>query len=681
MASTETFAFRHYGCANQSSHEALSFMALRSRCCIYLLAVLLSLSASAQDGSPVITLRPTDQGHVFDGLGAVSAGASSRLLIDYPEKQRNEILDYLFKPGYGASLQHLKVEIGADVNSTDGSEPSHMRSATDHDYNRGYEWWLMKEAKKRNPKIILDALPWGAPGWIGEGHLYSQQMADYVVDFLLAAKRVHGLDIDYVGIWNERMYDGEYVKALAASIRKAGLKTRIVCCDSTPYTTHGMWGILNGMKQDPGLARAIDAVGVHYPWEKHEATPADAWSYGKPLWSSEDQPNPGGGPFVGRAWNEGGRILAKRYNVNYLDLHLTKTEIWSPITSYYENLAAPHSGLMYANTPWSGTYEVQSTIWVTAHTTQFAQPGWQYMDNASGKLSAGGSYVSLRSPSKTQWSTVVETVDAKQSQTIEFSLEGSLGTQMVHVWQTDASHSLEKVADIAVHDGRFRYTFAPNALYTVTNTTGQGRGEAQPPAPAAFPFPYSDNFDQIAEGHTPKFLSDQDGAFEAHACRGRKGRCLEQMIVQKPTPWAPLPNPFTMTGDDARKDYTLSADVNIPAFGAATVMGRIESADVFQDRSAPYPAGYVLQLHADGNWELLSTAFKKSAKQLASGTEAPLANTWHHVQLVFHGNEITAMVDGKQLAKVVDTQHTHGMFAVGSDWSRVQFDNLSVEAQ
>jgi hypothetical protein len=36
----------------------------------------------------------------FDGIGAVSAGASSRLLIDYPEPQRSQILDYLFKPDY-----------------------------------------------------------------------------------------------------------------------------------------------------------------------------------------------------------------------------------------------------------------------------------------------------------------------------------------------------------------------------------------------------------------------------------------------------------------------------------------------------------------------------------------------------------------------------------------------------
>src|SRR3974377_1875267 len=125
----------------------------------------------------VIRIDANAPGRTFEGLGALSAGASSRLLIDYSEPSRSQILDYLFKPNYGAALQHLKVEVGSDVNSTDGSEPSHMRRCTDEDYTRGYEWWLMKEAKARNPKIMLDILPWGAPGWIGSGNYYSQDMA------------------------------------------------------------------------------------------------------------------------------------------------------------------------------------------------------------------------------------------------------------------------------------------------------------------------------------------------------------------------------------------------------------------------------------------------------------------------------------------------------------------------
>ncbi|CAK0857365.1 unnamed protein product [Prorocentrum cordatum] len=62
----------------------------------------------------------------YDGHGGVSVGGSSRLLHDYPEPQRSEVLDYLFLPGLGASLHALKVEVGGDSRSGPGTEPSHI---------------------------------------------------------------------------------------------------------------------------------------------------------------------------------------------------------------------------------------------------------------------------------------------------------------------------------------------------------------------------------------------------------------------------------------------------------------------------------------------------------------------------------------------------------------------------
>lgn len=42
-----------------------------------------------------------------------------------------------------------------------------MRSPDDQDgLGRGYEWWLMQEAKKRNPSIQLLGLVYAWPGWI-----------------------------------------------------------------------------------------------------------------------------------------------------------------------------------------------------------------------------------------------------------------------------------------------------------------------------------------------------------------------------------------------------------------------------------------------------------------------------------------------------------------------------------
>src|SRR5579862_9151358 len=177
--------YRHFTANNLISLVIIVFAAIAPA----------AMFAADHDQQVTVVLDGAGKGRVFDGLGAASAGASSRLLIDYPEPQRSQILDYLFKPNYGAALQHLKVEVGGDVNSTDGSEPSHMRRRGDPNYTRGYEWWLMTEARKRNPRIILDVLPWGAPGWVGGGKLYSEDMASYMADFIQGAERVHHLDI------------------------------------------------------------------------------------------------------------------------------------------------------------------------------------------------------------------------------------------------------------------------------------------------------------------------------------------------------------------------------------------------------------------------------------------------------------------------------------------------------
>ena len=145
--------------------------------------------ASPAAAATTVTINGTAAGRTFDGVGAISGGGgNSRLLVDYPEPQRSQLLDYLFKPGYGAAMQILKVEIGGDTNSTSGAEPSHKHTAADLDCNRGYEWWLMEQAKARNPNIKLVGLSWGAPGWIGNGNFWTTDMVNYLVAWLDCAK-------------------------------------------------------------------------------------------------------------------------------------------------------------------------------------------------------------------------------------------------------------------------------------------------------------------------------------------------------------------------------------------------------------------------------------------------------------------------------------------------------------
>ena len=129
---------------------------------VFVLALLPLTSAHATED---ITISGTATGRRFDGVGAISGGGgTSRLLPDYPAKQQSEILDYLFRPGFGANLQILKVEIGGDTNSTNGAEASHMRTPTDLNRNRGYEWWLMEQLEFRTFTLSNRCSEW-CIGW------------------------------------------------------------------------------------------------------------------------------------------------------------------------------------------------------------------------------------------------------------------------------------------------------------------------------------------------------------------------------------------------------------------------------------------------------------------------------------------------------------------------------------
>jgi hypothetical protein len=109
-------------------------------------------------------------------------------------------------------------------------------------------------------------------------------------------------------------------------------------------------------------------------------------------------------------------------------------------------------------------------------------------------------------------------------------------------------------------------------------------------------------------------------------------------------------------------------------------MGRIDSADIFQEKKAEYPSGYIFRIDREGKWELLSCAYKKATVTLASGQQAPLDDAWHHFRLGFRQREIEAHFDGRILATVESSEHAAGMFGIGSGWNRAQFDELNVSA-
>ena len=133
--------------------------------------------AEPAQAATAITINGTSGGRTFDGVGAISGGGgNSRLLIDYPEPQRGQILDYLFKPGYGAAAADPQ---GRDrrrhqLHRRRRAQPrAHPRRPQLRP--RATSGGSMEQAKARNPNIKLVGLAWGAPGWIGNGNFWSQR--------------------------------------------------------------------------------------------------------------------------------------------------------------------------------------------------------------------------------------------------------------------------------------------------------------------------------------------------------------------------------------------------------------------------------------------------------------------------------------------------------------------------
>lgn len=634
-----------------------------------------------------ITLNGGGSGRTFDGIGAISGGGgNSRLLIDYSNPYQSQILDYLFKPNYGANLQILKVEVGGDTNSTDGSEASFKHTASDLSYNRGYEWWLMQQAKARNPNIKLYGLAWGAPGWIGttgatvydsSNRFWSQDMVNYYVAWIQGAKSQYGLTIDYIGGWNERGYNKAFYEALKSALQSNGLSTLVVGADSD-------WGIADAMVSDSTFKAAVDIVGVHYPCTGGDGGSAtscpntsNALSLGKQLWASENG---------SQDYNSGAIPMARAINRGYIDGKMTAYINWPLIASIYNNLPYNTVGLMVANQPWSGYYSVGKQLWVTAHTTQFTQHGWQYIDSACGYLGgsdANGSYVTLKSTNGSDYSVIIETVDATASQTATFNVTNGLSTGTVHVWATNlnsanASDYFVQQTAITPASGSYTVTLQPGYIYTLSTTTGQGKGTIVSPPPAALGLPYSENFEGYSVGQEARYFADQNGAFEIAASGGgRSGQCLRQMAPTSPITWDSGSNPYTIMGELEWTDYTVTCDVLLEQAGSVEIMGRVNTQQPFTPANIN---AYYLRVSNAGAWSILKNTTGGTYTTLKSGSVSALGtNIWHTLALTFQGSTITAQIDGTTVGSATDSSYPAGQIGLSVDgWLNVQFDNFSI---
>jgi hypothetical protein len=596
---------------------------------------------------------------VYDGVGAIlGGGGNARYLMNYPPRQRTQILDYLFKPGYGAALQVLKLEIGGDANSSDGAEPSTEHTRGSVNCHAGYELSIARRAVTLNPRLKVYGLQWTAPGWIRShsGPRFTTRDIRYLLGWLGCARR-RGVRVSYLGGWNESDtgVHHRWFRRLRQALNSHGYRrVQIVAADSSGRAgwhyvgdrsvailgAHNVCGVPTGI--------AGPATACTSPWSargRHAAS-------GQPMWGSElggmdAGAQPGCRAPCAPAFD---RAVVR----GYVDARLTGFLEWPVLDAMPPGLPFENRGLVTAHEPWSGSYRVNAMSWAIAQLTQFAWPPsghtrWKYLNSASRLLRGrrpSGSYVTLIRSTRTHartgrhhrrkrtvtrvtaWSTIIEATTAATTQRADFRVSGGehLARHVVHVWASDFSGRAGS-GSWFVHQrsirpgrgGRFSLTIRPGWVYSLTTTSGQGRGHARGRPAAALRLPFTESLagsGRAGRGDDePPFLAAQDGAFELARCRvadGRDHRCTEQQAAATPVFWhnagavSGAHYPYAVIGDKSWADYKVSADVLVPRTGSAGLIGRFGCR-----RGVPDIGqfdGYLFDVASSGAWRLIRNA-------------------------------------------------------------------------
>ncbi|KTF92075.1 hypothetical protein cypCar_00030117 [Cyprinus carpio] len=279
-----------------------------------------------------------------------------------------------------------------------------------------------------------------------------------------------------------------------------------------------------------------------------------------------------------------------------------------------------------------------------AHTTQFTQPGWFYLQTV-GNLTHGGSYVAL----------------------------------------TDSKGNLTIIIETMVYNGSFTLKLDVDEVYTITTVkTGQRGSYPEPPKSRRFPKNYSDDFtvDNPPFSEAPYF-ADQTGVFEYFrnsTDNGPHAFTLRQVVPERPVTWVrDADQTISIIGDYSWADLNVSCDVLIetPITGGVFVAARVDQGG----GSVREAKGVFYWIYANGTYKVTNDI--GGQRVLAEGLSGTREGVWYTLTLSVKGYLATGMLNGYPLWKnAVVLEPKNGWAALGTlSFEYAQFDHFEVNAE
>ncbi len=542
---------------------------------------------------------------LFRGFGMVSANNSSRLLLDYKidhPKRYWKIMRLIFGEN-GLNIRHLKVELGSDINSSSGTEPCVKRYREEKaQVRRGAAFILAADAKKINPDLTLDMLYWSEPKWVSDANVEADRYEaryKWFKDTLNAAYKELGLKFDCISPnRNERELEPEWIKYCSKKLKEETdclydfSKIKIVAADE-----EGNWRIADLMLEDEELLSAVDIIGSHYTSHCSENIRIMSDKYEKEIWFSEGCPpmsySKGTSRFDGSGLSgiNGVLDIADRIIAMYPCGCMTMYEFQPVAAAYYDGVTFGYKQLISAKEPWSGCYGLESGFYMALHFSLFIKQDWAFADSAcicDGEKGGDG-HALINTVKSCMAAYDTETGDYSavicNSENIEKVYEINISgleksKTALEIWETRGCKQSAFEENIAFDENYFKkigeitpiksdngYSFCvnvkPYSLVTLS-TLRVKAPKLKSIGSKILSLPYCDDFNcsdkrlDMFSG-TPKYTTDQGGAFEITDFNGKMA--LTQIITPdtKAEEWGATPLPVTSFGDDRWFNYSVSA--------------------------------------------------------------------------------------------------------------------------
>ncbi|MEY8357147.1 bacterial Ig-like domain-containing protein [Lachnospiraceae bacterium 54-53] len=475
-----------------------------------------------------------DPVNVFRGFSAITCNNSSRLMMDYKEEHPDQywaIMELLFNPQKGAGLNHIKVEMGGDINSSSGTEPATMRSP-DEEPNvlRGAGWHFAADAKQINPDITVEILRWGEPKWTKEGIGYKsfsnpkyEARYQWYKQTMDAVYDEYGYRIDYVSPGqNERRAAKDdnvgfikyFFSRLHEDAEKEEARYDYKEIKNVAEDTHsGSKDITGKMLNDSELMDMIDVIADHYTLYGNDNLSKVNQEYGKEVWYNEAvapqidaksrvaiDPARGGVGGTGSIADIATRFINMyQYSgAGSNPARMTRFAFQPALAAFYEGSAYCPKQLLGAFDPWSGYYEADGGLQMVGHFMEFVEQGWNYLPGAcygDGNYTDGGvvvdtgtnNYMTVKDPETDDYSMIFanNTSQTRKYKVTVKNLEKASGG--LNIWETRGPEEeqaydsnwmqhVDTITPSRIESGVFTFhlTVKPYSIVTATSLLDKG---------------------------------------------------------------------------------------------------------------------------------------------------------------------------------------------------------------